>query len=395
MQLHRATRPARYILSALLCAALPVGFAQNLKLLKVALVMPLSGNVSEIGKDLRDGAFVAAAVARKEFKNLGFDLQMSFYDDQLLVKTAKTHAKTILDDENVVATIGSFKSEVTLALANAFREANLAIITPSASEDALTDRSMANVDRIVARNDNIAMSAAQFMDKALKIKTIVLIDDGSTYGKDLTKALVKNLKVGGIKVLSQINAIGNKYEGTLNKIKSLQPDMIHLGFSSYDNSAKFMAVLRKSGIKANVMGTSVISDPLFLSLAGSDAKGIYYASYVGPVETYPTAAVDKLTAEYQAQLQAKPTSYSVLGYDAMNVALEGIRQAIKANGGKFPSRLEVQSAIRKVQMPDALSGVIDFNSYGDRMTSVVYIMRVSEDFKTKVVSIVTTTPSKK
>lgn len=392
MNAHRATH---YILSTILFASLTVGSAENLRTLKVGLVMPISGNVSEIGKDLRDGAFVAAAVARKEFKALGFDLQLSFKDDQLSAKVAKEQAKLLLEDEDVVATIGSFKSEVTLVLANAFRSANLAIITPSASEDTLTDRSMANVDRIVARNDNIASSAAQFMDKALKIKNIVLIDDGSTYGKDLTKAIAKNLKSGGIKVLAQINAMGNKYEGTLNKIKTLQPDMIHLGFSSYDNSAKFMAVLRKSGIKTNVMGTSVISDPIFLALAGSDAKGMYYASYVGPVDTYPTNGVDKLTAEYQTYLQAKPTSYSVLGYDAMNVALEGIRQAIKTNGGKFPSRLDVQTAIRKVQMPDALSGVINFNSFGDRMTSQVYIMRVGEDFKTKVVSIVTTTPNKK
>jgi branched-chain amino acid transport system substrate-binding protein len=384
-----------FALSTLLLASLSVGAAQNLKLLKVALVMPLSGNVSEIGKDLRDGAFVAAADARKEFKALGFDLQLSFYDDQLSVKTAKEHAKTILDDANVVATIGSFKSEVTLALASAFRSANLTIITPSASEDALTDRAMDNVDRIVPRNDDIAASAVQFMDKALKVKTAVLIDDGSSYGKDLTKALVKNLKLSNIKILSQINAVGNKYDGTLTKIKSLNPDIIHLGFSSYDNSAKFMAVLRKSGLKTNVMGTSVVSDPLFFALAGSDAKGMYYASYVGPVETYPHEGVDTLSALYQSSFNSKPTSYSILGYDAMNVALEGIRQVLKSNGNKFPSRLEVQSAIRKVQFKDAISGLIAFNSFGDRQLGTVYIMRVGEDFKTKVVSIINTTPTQK
>ena len=91
-------------------------------------------------------------------------------------------------------------------------------------------------------------------------------------------------------------------------------------------------------------------------------------------------------------IQAKPTSYSVLGYDAMTVALEALKASIKSAGGKTPTRAQVLKALRGVKVVNGLSGPLSFNKYGDLEQTNVYVLKIGNDFKPRLVSILPAVP---
>jgi branched-chain amino acid transport system substrate-binding protein len=67
----------------------------------------------------------------------------------------------------------------------------------------------------------------------------------------------------------------------------------------------------------------------------------------------------------------------VYAYDAANVILNALEAAIKANGGKKPTREQVARAVREVKL-DGLTGRIEFDSKGDRKLSDYYIVGMKE-----------------
>lgn len=95
-----------------------------------------------------------------------------------------------------------------------------------------------------------------------------------------------------------------------------------------------------------------------------------------------------LIRAYKTLAHRPPTSSSVLGYDAATVALESLRSAIRKHGGKLPSRMEVATALRGVQLEDALSGALRFNRFGDLLESHAYVLRFDENLHARLVSIV-------
>ena len=59
--------------------------------------------------------------------------------------------------------------------------------------------------------------------------------------------------------------------------------------------------------------------------------------------------------------------------------------AIKANGGKLPTRTAVETAIRKTNITSGtLTGAIDFNSMGDRTSAKMFIIQVKSDKASKL-----------
>ena len=384
----------KILLGGLLLSSLTVQ-AQVLKSLEVALVAPISGDSADIGKSLRFAATLALINSRKEFEKMGFDLKLKTYDDKALPSSARAQGKLILGNSATLVVVGSYASDTTQALAETLRASGVSLVSPTASSNALTDQNFPGVNRIVARNDEIGQAAGQYIQKALKSKRVLLLDDNSADGRDVSRNLASYLKRVKVSILSEMSTSEKlNFTKVVGQIKIAKPDLIFLGFTSVKSSALVIGKMRRSGIKTPIMGTSVLADPQFRSLAGSDSRGILYASYVAPLEAYANPKIPQFVKQFQQVLQEKPTSYSVLGYDAMNVALQGLKNAIKTAGGQKPTRGQVQKAVRAVKLPSGLSGALSFNKFGDLEQTNVYVLKIGDDFEAKLVSILPAVPGR-
>lgn len=109
-------------------------------------------------------------------------------------------------------------------------------------------------------------------------------------------------------------------------------------------------------------------------IAAKGANNIYYTTIAAPIEALPAAKT--FVADYRKKFKTAPAGYSAFAYDAAKVIAQGILNAAKANGGKLPSRAQVESAIRSGKFTGLLSGEVTFNSVGDRNSVTLYIMKV-------------------
>ncbi len=363
--------------------------------LEVALVAPLTGDAAEIGQSLRFAATLALINSRKDFEKLGFDLKLTTYDDKGTPQTASEQGAAIVSNPATLVVVGSYASDTTLALAQSLKAANLGVVSPTASSTVLTNGKLPGFNRVVARGDELGRAAGQYIQKVLKSKRVLLIDDKSADGLDVSQNVAAYLKSAKIPIVGRKSTLERvNFTGLVAEIKALKPDFIFMGFSSVQSSALLLGKLRRSGVMTPLMGTSVLAEPQFRGLAGSDSKGVLYASYVAPVEAYASPLIPQFNKQFQQVLQVKPTSYSVLGYDAMTVALEALKTTIKTSKGKTPTRAQVQKALRAVKMVNALSGSLSFNKNGDLEQTNVYVLKVGNDFKPKLVSILPAVPSR-
>ena len=396
-------------------------------LIHIALVVPLSGDARGIGSEVQLGSSLAVNRARAEFAKLGFDLSLETFDDKMSRAVAKEAARAILADSPTLVTVGALESEVTLMLAQQFRDDSLnktradtlSLIVPSPVDIALTGPEYNNVIRIIARNDGIARAAGQYLQKALAAGRVLLIHDDSDDGSDANTSIANYLKLAHIPVVGEMSTFqkGEKVDltKTLAEVKRLRPDAIALSLANPVSSAHWVTGLRAAGIQVPIMGTVAFSDPAFVQVAAQDAVGVYYASFSAPIANLSTApssvtgqtkatvpkpsptnpysayaspSMPDFVRAYTAFAHRPPTASSVLGYDAMSVALEGLRSAIHTGDGKLPTRAGVARALHNVQLENALSGRLRFNRAGDLLESHAYVLRFDESLQARLVSIV-------
>ena len=68
--------------------------------------------------------------------------------------------------------------------------------------------------------------------------------------------------------------------------------------------------------------------------------------------------------------------FGIYAYDAANVILMALENAIKASGGRKPTRELVAQEVRKVRM-EGLTGSIEFDDKGDNKKARYFVMQVA------------------
>lgn len=360
----------------LLAAALTLGQAGALTVIKIATIGPLSGPQSFIGTQQRDGARMAVNEFKAQFKKLGFDLQLVPYDDQADPATGTAVARKIAADRSFLAVVGAVNSGVSIPVSLALRPARLAMVTSSSTANEFTDRGLSNVNRIVPRDDAQGPAGADFLAGTLKAKSVYIINDRTAYGAGLAGEVAKRLTARGVKVITNEGTEEKSdFSSLIAKIKLRRPDAIYFG-GIYSQAGVFLKQLREAGLTLPMVGGDGFDASELAKIAGKSADNVYYTTIAAPVESQP--ATKAFGQRFKAAYKADAQPYAVSAYDAGRVVAQGVLNAVKAAGNKLPSRAQVESAIRRGSYgAGLLSGPVQFNSAGDRKAAKLYVIRVS------------------
>ena len=106
-------------------------------------------------------------------------------DDQADAEKGKAAAKALCDDPHVLAVVGHVNSGVMLASEKVYADCGLPIVTPMASNPAITEQGLANVFRLTNRDDRKGPGLAKWLAAKMGKKSAVVVDDGTPYGKGL------------------------------------------------------------------------------------------------------------------------------------------------------------------------------------------------------------------
>lgn len=344
----------------------------------IATQSPLSGSQSNLGDAIKAGAEFALSLQKEEFKKLGFDLQLFPQDDQGDPKQGVANAELLISNPDVLGVVGHLNTGVAIPSSVKYEEGKLTMVSPANTGVKLTEEGKKTVHRICARDDSQGPKGAMYAKNKLGVKNAFLIHDKTAYGQGLIDQVKAQFEKDGVQVLGYegITQGEKDYTAVLNQVLSKNPDIIYFG-GMYGEAGIIVKQAREKGYKGYFMGGDGIDSSDLAKIAGPAVDGVVYTSVAGDVSQSEEGK--KWAAEYEKAMGKKPETYTVYGYDAMGVMLNGLKEAIKANGGKKPTREQLLEAVHKTTDYQGQFTKVTFDDKGDNKFADVFIYKFDKD----------------
>ncbi|WP_291423173.1 branched-chain amino acid ABC transporter substrate-binding protein [Deinococcus sp.] len=349
-----------------------LGSAQAATSVKIATISPLSGPVSNMGLQLKNGTQLAVNEMRPAFARAGMTLNLVAYDDQADPGTGTAAARRIVADKTVLGVVGPLTSGVAIPGSAVLAPSHVVAVTPTATSDKVTGRGLANMNRVCARDDAQGSAGGSYLVKTLKAKKIYVLNDKTPYGQGLADQAEKAMKTAGASIVQSegIDAQDRDFTAIITKIQALKPDAVYFG-GMYGQIGPFAKQLRDKGVTIPLFSGDGLDSPDLAKLAGTGATNIYFTTTAPDTQIVPAARAE--ASSFKKTFGTEIQGFGILSYDAAKVILQGILNAAKANGNKVPSRAQVEAAVRGGKFK-GLTGDIDFDSKGDRVSAKMYVV---------------------
>lgn len=303
---------------------------------KIGYEGPLTGDNKQLGINMINAVNLAVDQANAA-KNLCFKLAVLQSDDGGTPAGAPAAAAALLQDPAVVGVIGPAFSGATAAVGAKYSLANMALISPSATNATLTSQGFTTFHRIVPTDGVEGKATADFLAK--KFKSVFVIDDTSTYGKGVADVVRAELKAKGATVDSQSIAPTTDYSAIAQAVASKNDQAMYYG--GYDAQAGLLAkALKNASYKGFEISGNGGKSSVFTSTAGAAGNGYYFACGCLDATTAPAAAA--FNTAYTAMFNTPPSTYSPEAYDATNAMITAISAAQKAGS---VTRASVETAV--------------------------------------------------
>ncbi|MGG1533950.1 branched-chain amino acid ABC transporter substrate-binding protein [Brevibacillus agri] len=359
------------------------GGATDGGVIKIATQTPLSGNQSSLGDAIKTGAEYALNLRKEEFKKLGFDIQLFPQDDQADPKIGVSNAEMLISNPDVYGVVGHLNSGVAIPSSVKYEEGKLVMVSPANTAVKLTEEGKKTVHRICARDDAQGPKAAMYAKNTLGVKTAFIIHDKTAYGQGLSDQVKLQFEKDGVQLLGYegITQGEKDYSAVLNQVTAKNPDIIFFG-GLYPEGGILVKQAREKGYKGYFMGGDGLDSSDMIKIAGDAVEGVVFTSVAGDVTQ--TEEGKKWAEEYKKTTNKPLETYSVYGFDSMNVILNGVMEAIKANGGKKPTREQVLEAVHKTKNFQGQFTKVTFDEKGDNVNADVFIYKYDKDKSTFV-----------
>jgi branched-chain amino acid transport system substrate-binding protein len=374
MILHRV-RLVLALLAVLAVALVPASElgAQGKGTIKIATQSPLSGGQAALGEGIKLGAQLALEQLRGNLTKQGFKVELVPFDDQAKPDVGVANAKNIIADKDILVVIGHLNSGVAIPSSEVYKEVDLPMISPANTNEKITDRGYPNVNRVCGRDDVQGPVGAEFAAQSLKVKSVYVVHDKTTYGQGVAEAFKAEAEKKGVKVIAfEGTEEKSNFDPIITPIKAKNPDLVYFG-GIYDQGAPFFKQAREKGVKAKFLGPDGLDSSDLVKIGGKTLVGLYYTTAAAP-STSPQAK--KFGDDFKKKFGKNPEPYASESYVATAIALKAIESTVA--GGKAPTRATVAAAIRKVKYA-GMTGAIEFDDKGDPKKASYYVMQVTSD----------------
>jgi branched-chain amino acid transport system substrate-binding protein len=181
---------------------------------------------------------------------------------------------------------------------------------------------------------------ANFAATDLKAKNAVIFKDSSTdYAKGLAQYFKKTFEEKGGKIVAEEGFVKDDrdFKAVLTKIKGTNPDFIYVpGY--YQEVAPLIKQARDLGITCPIGGCDGwVSDDMVKVAGAANLNNTYLTSDFSAEDK--DAKVVKFVADFKAKYNKVPNSFNALGYDAVQLLAQAIKDAGEAKPDKITTAL--------------------------------------------------------
>ncbi len=345
-------------------------WAGELPPVKIGLVVPMAGEAGRVGQSMRQAAEMAVADWTEK---LGRKAELVLGDDQFDPKQAVVAAERLVQD-GVWGVVGHFYSSSSIPASAVYYQAGIPQITPTSTHPRLTEQGFDSVFRVSGRDDQHAISAADFILLHLKARRIAVIHDRTEYGRTLAETLIRLVEQRSAKRIVAIEAVaqGDKdFSAVVARLKAVEPDAVYFG-GIFREGGYLIRQMRQAGLQAAFVSADGVLDPEFVKIAGEEAASGAYLTFAPDPRLLPSA---------QSFIRRFEDRYGPIGpyvlytSDAMGVLLRAIQVAKPLTNTKEELRKVLK--VMHSHPYDGTLGRLRWDKRGDLATSpyVVYVTR--------------------
>ena len=347
------------------------------KVIKIATQSPLSGGMSAVGTDIKNGVQLAIEQLSGPLVAMGFKVELAAFDDQGNPDTGVANAKSIVSDPSILAIVGHYNSGVQIPSSEEYHAAGLANVSPANTNPKVTERGYVEVSRICGRDDVQGAVGAQFANSK-GIKSAYVLHDKTAYGQGIAEYFKREAEKLGMKVLGFAGTEEKaNFDSILSPILASNPEAIYFG-GMFDQAAVLFKQARQKGYKGMFLSDDGFDSSDAAKIGGTtllEGSGTYYSSVAGPASAYPGTA--KFQADFKAKFGSEPQPFAAQSFDSAAIVLKAIENAATAAGKKIPARADVVKAVRALKDFPGITGTFTFNGKGDLASAKYFIIQVT------------------
>ena len=278
-------------------------------------------------------------------------------DDQADPKVATTVAQRFVDT-HVSAVIGHQNSGTSIAVARLYATANIAELTPSATNPAFTRLGYRTTFRMLANDDFLGQAVARYAVEQLHARRIGVVDDRTAYGQGIADVFAGGLGNTGAAVVAREYTTDKAFDfgAPLTLIKGRAPDAIFFGGMD-TQGGPMLRQMKKLRLAVPLLGGDGLCTHEILKLAGDALDGNLVCADGGrSLAKMPggPAFAARFTRKYGAPVQL----YAPYAYDAMMAVYHAVMLAQSADPAK------IVDALHRVDF-QGVTGRIAFDANGE------------------------------
>jgi branched-chain amino acid transport system substrate-binding protein len=316
---------------AALAAIAGVASAQDVQVIKIGHVAPISGAQAAYGKDNENGARMAIEDLNAQNVTIGgkkVRFELVAEDDAADPKQGAAAAQKLCDAK-VAGVAGHLNSGTTIPAAKVYNDCGIPHITPSATNPNLTKPGYKTTFRLLANDNALGAGLAFYAADGLKLKTVAVIDDRTAYGQGVAEVFKNTAKSKGMTVVDEQFTTDKAVDfmAILTAIKAKNPDAIFYGGMD-PQAGPMLRQMEQLGLSKQKYfgGDGICTQDLIKQAAGAKTlENVICAEGGASLEKMPAGKAWK--AKYDAKYPGQFQVYSPYVYDAVMVLVDAMKRA--------------------------------------------------------------------
>jgi len=317
--------------AAAVAAVTGMASAQDVQVVKIGHVGPVSGAQAHYGKDNENGVRMAIEDLNAQGVTIGgkkirFELQA---EDDAADPKQGTAAAQKLCDAKVAGVVGHLNSGTTIPASKVYNDCGIPHVTGAATNPNLTKPGYKTTYRIIANDNALGAGLAFYAADTLKLKKVAVIDDRTAYGQGVADVFKRTAKAKGLEVVAEefTTDKATDFNAILTSIKGKNPDAIFFGGMD-PQAGPMLRQMEQLGL-ANVKyfgGDGICTSEIAKLAAGAKTLGnVICAEGGASLAKMPggNAWKAKYDAKYPNQFQV----YSPYTYDATFILVDAMKRA--------------------------------------------------------------------
>jgi len=337
--------------------------------LTIGAAAPLTGPRALLGRNYRQGVDLAVEEINESGGVLGRPLRVVFEDDQGDNPLAAINAVSrLMNVHKVPLMLGPHYSVAQLATQKTYCQAKVISIT-GASGVPVTAQGCLYVFRVRASDAIVAPALARYVKENLKFTKVAILYVNDDFGRAGAEAASRALAAVGLRpvAVEVINAGDKDFTAVLSKMVREGAESVITWIHDIE-AGLVLRQARELNLKLRFAGTTSLSEPSFVALAGDAAEGVISANDFVP--TVPTERVKAFVKRYTVRYKMLPEIWASAYYDATWLAAKVIESA----KGTDPDK--VREAFLKLRYSGVLGDYrFDPNGDGNHQIHIVEVRK--------------------